>query len=60
MKPKRQTNKDFSENDTVFNQCCSEIRITPTKRQASKFRRRKGLAFNYLKKSTENEKTSGG
>ena len=39
-------NKSVLEND-VFKKACEAVGITPSKRQASKFRHKKGLAFNY-------------
>jgi len=32
-----------------FNEICEELGIKPTKRQASKYRRKQGLVFNYGK-----------
>lgn len=38
-------NKSVMENDT-FLKACEAAGVTPTKRQASKWRRKRGLAFN--------------
>lgn len=39
------TNKEFSEQDKVFNKACNIAGINPTKRQASKYRNGRGLAY---------------
>jgi hypothetical protein len=39
------TNKKFAEQDEIFKKACDVAGIKPTKRQASKFRLGKGLAF---------------
>lgn len=41
---KRITNKEFKE-DKFFISCCEKVGITPTMRQASKFRNEKGSAY---------------
>lgn len=41
----RMTNRQFAEQDKQFRGACSEAHVAPTKRQASKFRRREGVAF---------------
>lgn len=38
------TNKEFV-SDQIFVKCCEEANIKPTRRQASKFRNQKGLAY---------------
>jgi len=40
------TNRQFKD-DVYFIRCCQGANIKPTKRQASKFRRGKGLAFKF-------------
>lgn len=39
------TNKEFSKENKNFNEACLNAGINPTKRQASKFRRGKGVAW---------------
>jgi len=41
----RLSNKEFSEQDKVFRMACELASLPPSVRQASKFRRGKGLAF---------------
>ena len=38
------TNREFSK-DKEFIKCCEIAKVIPTKRQASKFRRKMGLAY---------------
>ena len=38
-------NREFSKNDKEFIERCKKAKVEPTKRQASKFRRGKGLAY---------------
>jgi predicted HicB family RNase H-like nuclease len=45
----RVTNRKFFESDEYFIKACSEASVTPTKRQASKFRLGRGLAYKTLK-----------
>lgn len=45
----RITNIKFSETDEYFKKACGEAGVTPTKRQASKFRLGKGIVFKTLK-----------
>jgi hypothetical protein len=45
----RQTNADFATTNKQFIKACEAARIPPTKRQASKFRRRRGLAYQKLR-----------
>lgn len=47
------TNRKFAENDTIFNSSCSEAGVNPTKRQASKFRLGKGIAFKTMRTKRE-------
>ena len=49
-KPKEGTNRHFAQNDTKFIDLCNKAGIKPTKRQASKYRMQKGLAYKELKK----------
>lgn len=39
------TNSDFAKNDVKFIQCCELAGVKPSKRQASKWRNGKGVAF---------------
>jgi hypothetical protein len=52
-----QTNREFSEQDTIFKNCCLKVwgadlkrphKHLPLTRQASKFRRGKGLVYQTL------------
>jgi len=43
------THQKFTE-DKNFNICCRKANVKPTKRQASKFRMKKGAAYNASKK----------
>ncbi len=43
------TNKQFAELDDTFNEACRLANIPCTKRQASKFRNRKGIAYKTWK-----------
>jgi len=47
---KRLTNVQFSKEDKVFKQACKKAGTPPTARQASKYRRNKGLAFKKQKR----------
>lgn len=38
------TNREFTEHE-AFRKACIRARVEPTRRQASKFRNKKGLAF---------------
>jgi len=49
------TNKEFKE-DKHFRACCKKMDIGATKRQASKFRNKKGLAYKANKLVKEGEK----
>ena len=40
------TNKEFASKDKSFRYCCEAAGVEPTKRQASKFRMKKGKAWN--------------
>jgi hypothetical protein len=40
-----QTNKDFAKTDTKFREACEKAGITPTARQASKWRMKRGKAW---------------
>lgn len=48
-KPKRETNDGFAITNKQFVKACEAARIPPTKRQASKFRSRRGLAYQKLR-----------
>lgn len=39
------TNKEFATKNDLFIKCCERAGVTPTARQASKFRNYKGRAF---------------
>jgi len=39
------TNTEFAHNNETFQKACKEAKIEPTTRQASKYKRRMGLAF---------------
>lgn len=41
------TNKEFSKTNLVFNRACTLANTKSTARQASKYLRKKGLAFEY-------------
>ena len=41
------TNREFAVKDSCFKECCLKVGIEPTSRQAGKFRRKKGLAYQY-------------
>jgi hypothetical protein len=39
------TNKQFAEQDETFKAACEQVNLQPTKRQASKWRSKKGKAW---------------
>jgi hypothetical protein len=39
------TNKEFANSDPGFLEACARVQLKPTKRQASRWRNRKGIAF---------------
>ena len=39
------TNADMAKNDKYFHKCCKIAGVNATKRQASKFKNKKGLAY---------------
>ena len=41
------TNKQFAQTDQKFIEACKHAGIPPTKRQASKWRRKQGLAYTF-------------
>lgn len=43
------SNVEFSKTDTFFQEACSKAGISPTARQASRFRSKKGLAYQNRK-----------
>lgn len=49
------TNKEFSEQDKIFNKACEIAGIKSTKRQASKYRNGKGLAYKKKYLATKGE-----
>lgn len=54
----RVTNKQFTDNP-FFNECCLIMKIENTKRQASKFRNKKGLAYTKGVKAWREVKRNG-
>jgi len=50
------TNREFAEKDLVFQKACELAGIQPTKRQASKWSHRKGLARQFMKPAIEDIK----
>tara|TARA_Y100001951_G_C11204299_1_gene219005 strand:- start:592 stop:771 length:180 start_codon:yes stop_codon:yes gene_type:complete len=42
------TNKEFMEHDRAFRRACVDAKIEPTKRQASKYRRKEGRAYRTM------------
>jgi hypothetical protein len=44
-KKKYVTNREFFKTDKHFISICEDMKIDPTKRQASKFRRKEGTAY---------------
>lgn len=60
MTEKKLTNKLFASEDQIFRKACEIVDLTPTTRQASKYRLRKGLARTaFLKARREWAKTQG-
>lgn len=47
------TNKQFAASDPKFIEACKLANIPPTPRQASKWRRKQGLAYTLKYKTTE-------
>lgn len=45
------THRDFAKNDAGFQQACANVKIPPSKRQASKWRRKMGLAWKEGRRS---------
>ncbi len=43
---KKQKNKEFAAKDSAFIEACAKAEVQPTSRQASKFRRGYGKAYN--------------
>lgn len=43
------TNKEFAKTDGKFRDACAEVNIDPTKRQASKYRRKMGKAYKGIR-----------
>ena len=39
------TNAEFAKKDEFFIECCKKAKVEPCPRQASKFRRKQGLAY---------------
>jgi hypothetical protein len=51
----RQTAAMFASKDRTFRVACKKVGITPSKRQASKFRRGTGVAFKAVPKLTQDD-----
>lgn len=53
------TNKQFADGNILFKKCCDIAGIPPTRREASRFRNGKGLAFKFKgsAKEKKNEET---
>lgn len=47
----KQTNRDWLTENKLFKKACEIAGILPTGRQASKYRRQKGLAFKYISRA---------
>ena len=64
MTEQKQTNREFMTTDTNFMKCCGIAKVSPTIRQASKFRNKKGGAYDQLgalkqlQKASEAEKAA--
>ena len=56
----RITNREFVEKHQNFNLCCKIAEITPTMRQASKFRNGRGLAYKVYKRMKDKQKQMRG
>lgn len=50
------TNQEFADSDSSFISTCNRSDIKPTKRQASKWRMKKGSAYKSILKRTEENK----
>jgi hypothetical protein len=48
----KNTNKYFAKTDTHFQEACILAEVKPTKRQASKFRNSKGIAYKTVTPGT--------
>ena len=48
MKKKRVENREFANSNKRFRDACAVVGIEPTRRQASKWRQRKGLAYRQV------------
>lgn len=49
MATKVQSNAEFAEKDDLFKEQCSRASVSPTKRQASKWRAKRGAAWKMFK-----------
>ena len=47
-------NREFSQQDDHFRKCCKEAGTEPTTRQASKFRKKRGKAYQFKNKVVNN------
>ena len=45
-----QSNADFAKSDVAFQEACNDAGVQPTARQASKYRRKDGAAYNMRNK----------
>ena len=52
----RATNADYIRDNAYFIHICSLVKIDPTPRQAGKFRRKKGLAYEHHLKISHTRK----
>ena len=50
------TNHEFSKKDATFKKACELAEIPATGRQASKFRRKRGKAYDFLDEATKTNK----
>jgi len=48
------TNKEFAKTDENFRSLCKKLDVEPTKRQASKFRMKKGIVWKSRNKENKN------
>lgn len=49
------TNKKFIKENKAFTSACKNIKLKPTKRQASKYRNKKGAAFKRIEVPTSQQ-----
>lgn len=52
IEPKYKINNlKFSKEDKIFNKACELAKVNPTQRMASKWRNKKGTAYNFIKEA---------